>query len=248
MTSPTAVFLYDNLDENLLASLTKEAEDFFTEPVFMQADAFTPLEDGIYTSLGRKPADILNNHNLRFYNWNLLFDKLGPNDTEGEVQKKFRERLKILSAIYRVKPSRLTEEFHESLRVHNLAESARFYTWLFGVQPKEFTHRYVTFLRDDPKMNFVLVVADGRELNHDTLYHLGMGTASKEAVIESYYQALEQNFTVEKPPRTTWRGTPLHELWLKDPDGNLIEIYARLTESELTEMPADKEPTFLVSP
>jgi len=31
---------------------------------------------------------------------------------------------------------------------------------------------------------------------------------------------------VETPPRTTWKGTPLHELWLKDPDGTLIEIYA----------------------
>ena len=58
-------------------------------------------------------------------------------------------------------------------------------------------------------------------------------------------------------PSTTWtrhgrsrcasaRGTPLHELWLRDPDGTLIEVYARLTDAELAEMPADKEPVFLV--
>jgi hypothetical protein len=52
-------------------------------------------------------------------------------------------------------------------------------------------------------------------------------------------------FTVSKPPRTTWRGTPLHELWLQDPEGNLVEIYARLTPDELAEKPGDLEPTAL---
>lgn len=40
-----------------------------------------------------------------------------------------------------------------------------------------------------------------------------------------------------KPSRTTWRGTPLHELWLRDPSGYLIEIYAPLTSEELLETP-----------
>lgn len=47
-------------------------------------------------------------------------------------------------------------------------------------------------------------------------------------------------------PRTTWRGTPLHELWLHDPDGTAIELYARLTDEELARKPADLEPEFLV--
>ena len=38
----------------------------------------------------------------------------------------------------------------------------------------------------------------------------------------------------------------MHELWLKDPGGNLVEVYARLTGEEMQEMPADKDPTFLV--
>ena len=41
-------------------------------------------------------------------------------------------------------------------------------------------------------------------------------------------------------------GTPLHELWLADPDGTLIEVYARLTPQELARMPADQAPEFLV--
>ena len=75
---------------------------------------------------------------------------------------------------------------------------------------------------------------------------LGMGVSTKEKVIEFYHSAVKNGFEVHNPPRTTWRGTPLHELWLKDPHGTLIEIYARLSEEELKEMPADKEPVFLV--
>jgi hypothetical protein len=49
-----------------------------------------------------------------------------------------------------------------------------------------------------------------------------------------------------EPPRTIWKCTPPHELWLKDPDGNLIIIFARLTEAELAGKPADEAPEFVV--
>ena len=136
-------------------------------------------------------------------------------------------------------------EFHASVRVNNLARSARFYSWLLG-EPKEWTHRYATFVRPDLHTNFVVVVADDHELHHDTLYHLGVAVPDKAAVIDAYHRAMTAQIPVTKPPRTTWRGTPLHELWLHDPDGNLIEIYARLTDEELSAKPNDLEPWLLV--
>lgn len=90
------------------------------------------------------------------------------------------------------------------------------------------------------------MVADGKELHHDTLYHLGIGLRDKAAVIDTYHRAIAHGAEVIKPPRTTWRGTPLHELWLADPDGTLIEVYARLSPDELTQMPDNKEPVLLV--
>ena len=66
------------------------------------------------------------------------------------------------------------------------------------------------------------------------------------AVIDAYTRAAAFGAQVEKPPRTTWKGTPLHELWLKDPDGNLMEIYARLTDAELAAKPVDEMPEYLV--
>lgn len=155
------------------------------------------------------------------------------------------QRLKVLHALRGQSPGPASEEFHASIRVTDLAKSTAFYAWLLGGWPKEWTHRYATFVRPELNLNFVLLVSDGKELHHDTLYHLGVGVPTRTAVIEAYHRAVAAGVQIEKPPRTTWKGTPLHELWLTDPDGNLVEIYARLTSAELAGMPADQQPTFL---
>jgi catechol-2,3-dioxygenase len=91
----------------------------------------------------------------------------------------------------------------------------------------------------------VILVADGKELHQDTLYHLGIAVPDRNAVIRAFERARTAGITITKRPRTTWRGTPLHEMWLEDPNGNLVEIYARLTEDDLAMQPADLEPTAL---
>lgn len=154
-------------------------------------------------------------------------------------------RLAVLEALLDLPPSPSRDEFHASVRVHDLARSVRFYAWLLGTEPKEWTHRYATFIVPETRVNFVILVSDGKTLHNDTLYHLGIAVKDRASVIEAHALAKSANVTVVKPPRTTWRGTPLHELWLEDPDGNAIEIYARLTDAELREMPDDLEPIFL---
>lgn len=169
-----------------------------------------------------------------------------------EMLKRFRSardqiqaRLEVLDALLTVPEGPQAQEFHVSVRVRDLAKSTRFYAWLLGAEPKEWTHRYATFIRPDLHTNFVLLVSDGTELHHDTLYHLGIAVADKAAVVRAFELAKSAGLTVSKPPRTTWRGTPLHELWLEDPDGNSVEIYARLTPGELAEKPESLEPTAL---
>lgn len=154
-------------------------------------------------------------------------------------------RIEVLAAMRDAPRPLSPREFHASVRVEDLGRSARFYSWLLGVEPKEWTHRYVTFVSEVLRTNFVILVKDDHELHHDTLYHLGVEVPDKGAVIDAQHRAAAAGFPVHKPARTTWRGTPLHELWLKDPSGNLVEIYARLTEEELAQMPEDMEPVFL---
>ena len=159
------------------------------------------------------------------------------------ARDQLRARLEVFEALLGVPEGPRAEEFHTSVRVRDLAKSTRFYAWLLGGAPKEWTHRYATFVRPELRTNFVLLVSDGKELHHDTLYHLGIAVADKAAVVRAYDLARSAGLTVHKPPRTTWRGTPLHELWLEDPDGNLVEIYARLTPDELAQKPESLEPT-----
>lgn len=175
---------------------------------------------------------------------------LTPEDVRARfraARDQIRARLEILRALTDLPEGPPSQEFHGSIRVASLPDSVRFYAWLLGVWPKEWTHRYATFIRPDLNLNFVLLVSDGKELHHDTLYHLGIGVADRAAVIDAYHRAVGFGASVEKPPRTTWKGTPLHELWLKDPDGTLIEIYARLTDAQLAAKPADEMPEYLVA-
>ena len=171
-----------------------------------------------------------------------------------EIRTRFRTardqikaRIEVLAGLLDLPKGPQAEEFHGSIRVQNLPDSVRFYAWLLNTWPKEWTHRYATFIRHDLDLNFVLVVSDDKELHQDTLYHLGIGVADRPSVVDAYHRAMLFAAHIDKPPRTTWKGTPLHELWLKDPDGTLIEIYARLTDSELAQKPADELPVFLVA-
>ncbi len=139
-------------------------------------------------------------------------------------------------------------EFHLSFRVADLDESTAFYARFLDAEPKDKTPRFSTFIVPALKLNLVLLINDsGRPLDTYSLYHVGLGVSDKAAVVESYFRAKAQGVTIVKPPRTTWRGTPLHELWLCDPTGYGIEVYARLTPEELATMPANQEPSYLVA-
>ena len=141
----------------------------------------------------------------------------------------------------------VAQEFHISLRVADLDQSTAFYSSLFGMAPKDRTARFTTFIVPHLCLNMVLLVNDrGETLDTYSLYHLGLCVACKDDVIAAFYAGQAAGVEIVKPPRTTWRGTPLHELWLRDPSGYLIEIYARLTDTELACMPIDQNPVFLV--
>ncbi len=161
------------------------------------------------------------------------------------ARDQLRARLQVLAALRDVPQGPDPREFHASIRVPDLAAAARFYTWLLGVAPTEWTHRYATFVSPRLHTNFVVLVDDGHTLHQDTLYHLGIDVGTRQAVIDAQGRAEDAGWPIHKPARTTWKGTPLHELWLKDPGGNLIEIYARLTDQELATMPGDQAPEFI---
>ncbi len=100
------------------------------------------------------------------------------------ARDQIQTRMKVLTALLDLPPGPQAQEFHSSIRVADLTRSTRFYAWLLSRWPKEWTHRYATFIREDLRLNFVLMVSDGKTLHHDTLYHLGIDVRDRAAVIE----------------------------------------------------------------
>jgi len=60
------------------------------------------------------------------------------------ARDQIKARLEVLAALRDMPPGLAGIEFHSSIRVRDPARSARFYTWLMGTQPREWTHRYVS--------------------------------------------------------------------------------------------------------
>jgi len=120
------------------------------------------------------------------------------------ARDQIRQRLAVLDTLRDLPEGPTAAEFHASVRVKDLPRSARFYAWLLGVQPREWTHRFATFIRSDLRLNFVLLVSDGKELRHNTLYRLLIAVLNKSAVIAAHHPARAASWHVEKPPRTTW--------------------------------------------
>ena len=125
------------------------------------------------------------------------------------------------------------EEMHLTLRVRDLEESTRFYSWLLGTAPKTRSSNHTVIVNESSRTNFVLIAVGATQQGGANIHHLGIGCASKAKLLEAYRSALDHEFEVEAAPETTWSGTPLHQLWLRDPDGTRVEVYARLTEDEL---------------
>jgi hypothetical protein len=84
---------------------------------------------------------------------------------------------------------------------------SRFCRPLLNAWPREWTHRYATFIWPDLNLDVMLVVADGRELYRDTLDHLGVALPGKGAVIDACHRAVALGvpFQRSRAPRGTAR-------------------------------------------
>ena len=144
-----------------------------------------------------------------------------------EVRDQIDARLEIFEALLDAPPSLSPRELHVSIRVPHLAQGARFYSWLLGVRPKLWTHNYVSLISERLKTNFVLLIDYSADPQPNNSYHVGVELENKEALIEAQRNVKAHGGTLHRPLRTVRANINVHELWLKDPGGNLIELYAR---------------------
>jgi arsenate reductase len=137
-------------------------------------------------------------------------------------------------------------EFHSTLRVNNLDKCIEFYTWLLGVSPKVRSKNHAVFVSSEMHLNFVMVMSSAKLVrgSESLFYHHGIGVDSVQNLLLLYREAILNKFEMVKI-ETTWSGTPLHQLWLTDPDGNSVEIYCRLSDDELKKKPVNLIQTYL---
>ncbi len=144
-----------------------------------------------------------------------------------------------------MKPS-YEREFHLTLRVRHIDSSTGFYAWLLDVEPKHRGVHHSVIVDPNSGTNLVLVASGATDEGSTNIHHLGLGYPSKEELLRVYRAAVERGFDGIEAPQTTYGGTPLHQFWMRDPDGHRIEIYARLTADELSNKPADGQAVSLI--
>jgi thioredoxin type arsenate reductase len=155
-------------------------------------------------------------------------------------------RLQILAAVRDLPEGPRPQGFHLSIRVADLPGAARFFCWLLAAGPVSWTEEEVVISSAATRTLVVLQAVHGRTLHRDTLAHLGVKVADEAAVVRAWELARAAGIPIETAPRTSWDEPAKHELWLRGPDGNLVEVYADVPADAVR--PATPGPTPLVEP
>lgn len=98
---------------------------------------------------------------VRRLHWPIA-DPSGPGDIAAfrTAREQIKGRIEVLARLLDLPEGPKATEFHASLRVRDLAASTRFYGWLLNTWPKDWTHRFATFIRPDLGLNFGRQSAD----------------------------------------------------------------------------------------
>ena len=131
-----------------------------------------------------------------------------------------------------IRPTRLG---HVVLRVRDVKRSERFYTDILGLESKGWIDDKAVFLRSDPTIDHDLAlfeVGEDAPVPEDGgvgLYHFAYELESFDDLQEAYETVLENDVDIAGyGDHGDTKG-----LYLRDPDGNEVELYAVIPGSEV---------------
>ncbi len=121
------------------------------------------------------------------------------------------------------------KRFHVHLQVNDLADSIRFYSALFGLEPAKVKHDYAKWMLEDPRVNFAISTSAQKTTG---LSHLGIQVES-EAELEAATgnAARAANSTVTETDATCCYARS-DKAWAEDPQGVRWETF--LTHGDAT--------------
>jgi catechol 2,3-dioxygenase-like lactoylglutathione lyase family enzyme len=118
---------------------------------------------------------------------------------------------------------------HVHLHVHDIAQSVRFYSTLFGAEPTKREPDYAKWMLDDPKVNFAISSRGGEA----GLGHLGIQVESADelAAVTARAKAAAGEALIEEGARCCYARSD--KAWATDPQGVKWETFR--TTGELAE-------------
>ena len=108
------------------------------------------------------------------------------------------------------------KRFHVHLGVHNLEQSIRFYSGLFGAQPTVHKADYAKWMVDDPRLNFAISQRGGKV----GINHLGLQADSAEelAAVREQFAGADAAAVLDEPgANCCYAKSDKH--WVTDPQG-----------------------------
>ena len=127
------------------------------------------------------------------------------------------------------------KRMHLHIGVHNLDESIRFYTALFGVEPMKRKPDYAKWLLEDPHVNFAISTRARKGLDH-----LGIQVDEETELTAVRERLKAKKVTVTEEGETVCCYARSEKSWLQDPSGVAWETYRTMDEVQL--FAGDSEP------
>ena len=120
------------------------------------------------------------------------------------------------------------KRFHVHVAVEDLANSARFYSALFGAQPTVEKPDYAKWMLDDPRINFAISKRGSKQ----GINHLGFQVDSSDELValQSQHEAADLTLFNEGSAQCCYAKSTKH--WLTDPQGIAWEMYHSMGEAK----------------
>jgi catechol 2,3-dioxygenase-like lactoylglutathione lyase family enzyme len=124
---------------------------------------------------------------------------------------------------------------HLSLIVSNVAESAEFYTRVFGIKPQKQTQGYAKFDLQAPRLNFSMHTAPGQPPSR--VSHLGVEVESLDEVNAWEKRLNGHGIKTSREDNTDCCYARQDKIWFADPDGNAWEVFVVYEQLPLERKP-----------
>src|SRR6266702_2509558 len=105
------------------------------------------------------------------------------------------------------------KRFHAHVRVEDLAQSVRFYSTLFAVEPTVLKDDYAKWMLDDPRVNFAISTRSSRT----GADHFGIQVESRDELQEVYDRLHQAGRPVLEEGNTVCCYAQSEKSWVADP-------------------------------